>query len=143
MLQIKCSNPEEDGFVNVIMGFQSITYMRSDQNTTISNFTQLSERTQNLIDACTNRPWCPLSKSALYEDTAGTVYPSRYGFKLTCIKSIDRDMYNVICWMYSLINPFCIFLFLYYSDKLLSFTLRYIAEFEKGAIEMRFFTVMI
>ena len=32
---------------------------------------------------------------------------------------------------------------MYYSDRLLEFTVRYIAEFEKGAIEMRFFSLML
>lgn len=68
---------------------------------------------------------------------------NKFELKLTCISSIGKELYGMVCIMYSFLDPFCLLLFLYFTDRIFQFQQRYINEYNLGAVEARYFTCKI
>ena len=70
-------------------------------------------------------------------------YPqfSKMVAKLTCLRVVDQTRYEVICWFYTFVDPLCLFIFIVFLDRLMDFKTRFIAEYDRNAIEIRHFTI--
>ena len=94
------------------------------------------------MDSCQYQASCSIKEAFLKSITKSSVV-SRVSFKVTCLETIDKQRHQVIAWMYCTLNPLCFALFLFLSDKVFYLIVRFVAEFEKVAVQMRFFTLMI
>jgi hypothetical protein len=126
--KIEC-NEVEDGFVNVLLGVQQFSYISDGKNTTI-NHQIFDESLNRTIEACRYQTECDLN----YNQFTNAKSPSTVSFKLTCLKTINKDKYQLICILFIVFNPLCFFLFLFYSDRILEFLIRFIAQFKRESI---------
>ena len=104
------------------------------------NFGSLEEK----FSECRNTTEaCPVSFNTVKDQIRAPGDLGKLELKLTCVSSIDREWYEMICIMYSFIDPFCLLFFLYFTDRIFQFERRYINEYNLGAVEARYFTVKI
>lgn len=109
-----------------------------ENNKTLSK-DDLSKIQEKLKEDCENKEECPTSLVTGYvpEKT------EKMNFKLICLSVPDSDRFMLINILYVIIDPICIVLFFYFTDRLYDFKLRFNKLFEEQAIQVRHYTLQV
>ena len=60
-----------------------------------------------------------------------------------CLNVIDQSKYKIIYTLFTILNPVCLMIFMFFADRIMGFQKRYIKEYEFQSIELRFYSLMV
>jgi len=66
---------------------------------------------------------------------------TKASIRCACLSTIDKKTYKTIYTLFTLLNPLCLAIFLFFADRINGFQTRYISEFESQSIELRKFSL--